>query len=159
MKNLFRSVLLYIDNQFLLMNVNKNLISKLYIITREYRPGVQGISWLQLVSRAPPAMNWIQCLIFVTRAYTPWLGQSEPKLTIPICANLEVLWLHLTFTFYDCVPPLILLHNEGTTRVSLARVFPSITSTNVVAEINIAIDKSGYQKCGYLNTYSSIFPG
>ena len=49
----------------------------------EYLPGWLVIS-SQLLSTAPPAMNWIQCLTSVTRAYTPRLGHSSPKLTTPI---------------------------------------------------------------------------
>ena len=49
----------------------------------EYLPGWLVIS-SQLLSTAPPAMNWIQFLTSVTRAYTPRLGHSSPKLTMPI---------------------------------------------------------------------------
>ena len=44
----------------------------------KYLPGAKGISALQLLSTAPLAMYWIQCLTSVTRAYTPWLGHSLP---------------------------------------------------------------------------------
>ena len=49
----------------------------------EYLPGWLVVS-SQLLSTAPSAMNWIQCLTSVTRAYTPRLGHSSPKLTMPI---------------------------------------------------------------------------
>ena len=48
-----------------------------------------GISSSQFVSTAPRAMNWIQCLTSVTRAYTPWLGHSLPKLTTPTWESLD----------------------------------------------------------------------
>ena len=57
---------------------SKNLEKFPHFFLRVPLPCCTGISLLQLVSSAPWARNWIQCLTSVTRPYTPWLGQSLP---------------------------------------------------------------------------------
>ena len=96
-------------------------------------PGLKGISWLQLVSSAPPARSWIQCLTSATRAWTPWPGHSGPGLNTPIWDILATMRKYQSITSSPfCVPlPPIFCHHQRASCIPRAGVITAVASANV----------------------------
>ena len=82
-------------------------------------------------------MSWIQALTSVTLAYTPGkpgLAHPFPKLTTPMMVDLVSRWSKVMRVNMYVSLPSILCHKERTSRVSLARILPLVSSTDVETE-------------------------